>query len=48
VEPLHDASFVAHGMAGEDSQSLPRKVAMLVRGKRIDDANWVALIGAID
>lgn len=47
-EPLHDASFVAHSIAGEDWQSLPHKAATLVHGKRMDEAKWFALIGTVD
>lgn len=47
-EALRDASFEANGIAGEDWQSLPHKTAELVRGKRVDDARWFALIGTVD
>lgn len=46
--PLHDASYQAGSIAGEDWNSLPHKVAELVHGKRIDDARWFALIGTVD
>ena len=46
--PLHDASFEASSIAGEDWDSLPHKTAELFHGKRVDDARWFALIGTVD
>ena len=46
--PLHDASFKAKSIAGEDWTSAPHEAAELVRGKRVDDARWFALIGTVD
>ena len=46
--PLHDASFQARSIEGEDWDSLPHKAAELVHGKRADDAKWFALIGTVD
>jgi uncharacterized protein (DUF2235 family) len=47
-EPLHDASFTARSIAGEDWQSVPHKIADLLHGKRMKSANWFALIGTVD
>jgi hypothetical protein len=47
-EPLGDAGFRARSIAGEAWDSLPHKLAQLVHGKRVDSANWFALIGTID
>ena len=47
-EPLRDAHFMARSIAGEEWDSLPHKTAEALRGKRVDDARWFALIGTID
>ncbi len=47
-EPLHDASYTAKSIDGEDWNSFAHKTASLAHGKRKDDANWFALIGTVD
>jgi hypothetical protein len=47
-EPLHDASFTARSIEGEDWQSLPHKTATLLHGKRLEHAKWFALIGTVN
>ena len=47
-EPLHDASFIAQSIAGEDWDGFAHKTATLMHGKRMDDAKWFALIGTVD
>lgn len=47
-EPLRDASCRVSGIAGADWQSVPHKIADMLHGKRVNDANWFALIGTVD